>query len=209
MRTTGLALACCAALLLAATPAVRAQRPTVPAARVEVSVPATSLPGPRYAWVPMPASLAAELDSRVQDPNLRARLKAALDRALQAKGYRLSDSARQADILVAYRVGVRNVQQVGTRRANMASAREAGVECRAGGCSQIVTRDRAGTPQVQVITLDTVEGGLQVEVLQPADIRVLWRAMFRGAVRADRESRVDLDSIATRTLANLPRAPSR
>ena len=118
-----------------------------------------------------------------------------------------ADGTEQKAIVVAYRVGVRNVQQVGTRQTNLTSAREAGVECRAGGCSQIVTRDHAGRPQIQVLTLDTVEGGLQVEVLQPADIRVLWRAMFRGAVRADRESRVDLDSIVARTLADLPRAP--
>lgn len=205
MRTLGVALACCVALLSA--PAM-AQSRAVPAATVEVSKAATALPGPSYAWVPMPGRLEAEFDRRVQDPKLRTQLQAALDRTLQAKGYRRTDDLRQADIAVAYRVGVRDVQQAQVRESGLASAREAAVECRSDGCSQIVTQGTNGVPTIRVDTIDTVEGGLMVEVLQPADIRVLWRALYRGSVRAKDTRPVDLDAIAKRTLADLPRAPA-
>lgn len=206
MRTLGLAIACCLALLSAPS---SAQTRAVPAAHVDVSKTATALPGPTYAWVPMPGQVQAEFDRRVQDPKLRTRLQAALDRALQAKGYRRTDDLAQADIAIAYRVGVRDVQQTQVRESGLASAREAAVECRSDGCSQIVTQGANGVPTIKVDTVDTVEGGLMVEVLQPADIRVLWRALYRGSVRAKDRRPVDLDAIATQTLADLPRAPAR
>lgn len=206
MRTPGLAIACCLALLSA--PCL-AQTRAVPAAHVEVSKAATALPGATYAWVPMPGQLQAEFDRRVQDPKLRTQLQAALDRTLQAKGYRRTDDLPRADIAIAYRVGVRDVQQAQVRESGLASAREAAVECRSDGCSQIVTQGANGAPTIKVDTVDTVEGGLMIEVLQPADVRVLWRALYRGSVRAKDKRPVDLDAIAAQTLADLPRAPAR
>lgn len=206
MRTLGLALACCVTLMSA--PCL-AQTRTVTAAHVDVSKAATALPGPTYAWVPMPGQMQAEFDRRVQDPKLRTQLQTALDRALQAKGYRRTDDLRQADIAVAYRVGVRDVQQTQVRESGLASARETAVECHSDGCSQIVTQGANGVPTIKVDTIDTVEGGLMIEVLQPADIRVLWRALYRGSVRAKDTRPVDLDAVAKRTLADLPRAPAR
>ena len=204
MRTFGLVLACGVALAAAALSPVHAKAPT---GQVEVSKAATSLPGPTYAWVPMPARLAAESDPRAQDPALRARLQAALDKALQAKGYRRIDDLHQADIAVAYRVGVRDVQQVSVKDTGAQSAGEAAVACNSEGCSQIVTQGPDHMPTIK--TVDTVEGGLMVEVIQPTDIRVLWRALYRGSVRAKHAGSADLDAIATRTLADLPRAPAK
>ena len=63
-------------------------------------------------------------------------------------------------------------------------------------------------PTFKVHTVDTVEGGLQVEVIQPSDIRVLWRALYRGSMKAKDTGHVNLDAIATQTLASLPRAPA-
>lgn len=209
MRTPGLVLACCTALSAAGLSPAEAQSRQAPAARVEVSMAATSLPGPDYAWVPMPPRLSAESDPRVQDPGLRARLQASLDKALQAKGYRRTDNLRQADIAVAYRVGVRDVQQTSVRETGLRNAPETAMECRSDGCSQIVTQGTDGTPAIRVDTIDTVEGGLMIEVIQPSDIRVLWRALYRGSVRAKDAGSVDLDAIATHTLAQLPRAGAK
>lgn len=208
MRMLVLVLACGASLLLAAPPTVDAQSRKAPTAQVEVSKRATSLPGPRYAWVPMPAQLEAEFDRRAQDPNLRTRLQAALDKALQAKGYRRSNDLRQADVAVAYRVGVRDVQQATMRDTKGPSAANASaLECTRDGCSQIVVQSANGTPKIRVDTVDSVEGGLMVEVLQPNDIRVLWRSLYRGSVRAGKAGKIDLDAVARQTLAELPRAP--
>ena len=208
MRTPAFALVV-GTLLATLMPATLAQSRKQPVAQVEVSKGATSLPGPTYAWVPMPARLEAELDQRAQDPAFRTRLQASLDNALQAKGYRRIDDVRKADLAVAYRVGVRDVQEtsVTERAAQGGSLRESAVECGPGGCSQIVSQGAGGVPTFKVHTVDTVEGGLQVEVIQPSDIRVLWRALYRGSMKAKDTGHVNLDTIATQTLASLPRAP--
>ena len=209
MRTPAFALVV-GTLLATLMPAAVAQSRKQPVAQVDVSKGATSLPGPTYAWVPMPARLEAELDQRAQDPAFRTRLQASLDKALQAKGYRRIEDVRKADLAVAYRVGVRDVQQtsVTERAAQGGSLRESAVECGPGGCSQIVSQGAGGVPTFKVHTVDTVEGGLQVEVIQPSDIRVLWRALYRGSMKAKDTGHLNLDAIATQTLASLPRAPA-
>lgn len=208
MRTLVLALACCS---LFATLPSHAQSRKVLTAQVEVSKPAASLPGATYAWVPMPARLEAEFDQRAQDPALRARLQASLDKALQAKGYRRIDDVRKADLAVAYRLGVRDLQQADVKEiaSQGGSVRETALACGPGGCSQIVTQGAGGVPTFKVHTVDTIEGGLQVEVIQPADIRVLWRALYRGSVKAKGAGKVDLDAVAAQTLASLPKAPTK
>lgn len=201
-----LVLACLAIMVVAGPADAQGKTAT---GQVDVSLRAASLPGPTYAWVAMPAQLTAESDRRVQDPQLRARLQASLDKALQAKGYRHTDDLRKADVAVAYRVGVRDVEQATVREGNLASARETAVECTSDGCSQIVVKGDNGVPTLKIDKVDTVEGGLMVEVIQPSDIRVLWRALYRGSVRAKDAGSVNLDAIAKQTLAQLPKAPAQ
>jgi len=210
MRTLAFALVC-STLLVFSMPAADAQSRKQPTAQVEVSKGATSLPGPTYAWVPMPARLQAELDTRAQDPAFRTRLQASLDKALQAKGYRRVDDVRKADLGLAYRVGVRNVEEtsVTERKQQGGVVPESAVACGPMGCSQIVSKGSDGVPTFKVHTVDTIEGGLQVEVIQPSDIRVLWRALYRGSMKAKDKGKLDLDAVATQTLASLPRAPAK
>lgn len=210
MRTLAFALVC-GTLLATLVPVAHAQSRKQPAAEVDVSKGATSMPGPTYAWVPMPARLQAELDKRAQDPAFRTRLQASLDKALQAKGYRRIDDVRKADLAVAYRVGVQDVQQtsVTERMQQGGVVRESAVECGPYGCSQILSKGTEGVPTFKVHTVDTIEGGLQVEVIQPSDIRVLWRALYRGSMKAKDAGKLNLDAVATQTLASLPPAPAK
>lgn len=210
MRTLAFALVC-GTLLATLVPVAHAQSRKQPAAEVDVSKGATSMPGPTYAWVPMPARLQAELDKRAQDPAFRTRLQASLDKALQAKGYRRIDDVRKADLAFAYRVGARDVQQTSVKETTRqgGSIRESAVECGPGGCSQLVEHGAGGVPTFKVKTVDTIEGGLQIEAIQPADIRVLWRALYRGSVKAKGHGTVNLDAVATQTLASLPKAPAK
>ena len=210
MRTLAFALVC-GTLLATLVPVAHAQSRKQPAADVDVSKGATSMPGPTYAWVPMPARLQAELDERAQDPAFRTRLQASLDKALQAKGYRRIDDVRKADLAVAYRVGVQDVQQtsVTERMQQGGVVRESAVECGPYGCSQMLSKGTEGVPTFKVHTVDTIEGGLQVEVIQPSDIRVLWRALYRGSMKAKDAGKLNLDAVATQTLASLPRAPAK
>ena len=178
---------------------------------VDVSKTATSLPGPRYAWVASPTTLPAENDQRVQDPAFRKRLQAALDKALQAKGYRLASGASQADFIVAYRVGVQDVEDVQVKDVPApkgdGSTPQAAIECRAGGCSQLVAQTSGGQAALKTTVKHSTEGGLLVEVIEPKTIRVLWRALARGAVKRGEGKQSRLDVIAVQTLDSLPAMP--
>lgn len=207
MKSLQSALTCCLILACLAPLEGEAFRKREPAGYVTVAKPASSLPGRRYAWVAMPAQKAVEFDERAQDPELRLRLEAALDKAMQAKGYTRTESMREADVAVAYRVGIRDVQE-STVNEGLGGAGESAVRCSGGDCSQIVSEGADGLPTVTVKTQDMIQGGLMVEVLKPNEIRVLWRALYRGSIRARDRGKVDLDAVAAQTLAKLPKAPA-
>jgi len=195
-------------LALAAGSTMAATHKVAPTSQVTVSMPASRLPGPRYAWVPMPARLDAESDPRVLDPQFRQRLQTALDRALKAKGYELVPGAAQADFLVAFRVGVRDGEETLLRNEGVGSAPtpQATVECNSNGCSQMVVPGGDGAPVMDVSRARYVEGALQIEVIEPKTIKVVWRALNRGTVRRADGSQSRLDGIARDTLAQLPPA---
>ncbi|HVJ37804.1 MAG TPA: DUF4136 domain-containing protein, partial [Stenotrophomonas sp.] len=182
--------------------------PAAPSNQVTVSMPAQRLPGLRYAWVPMPAQLPAESDPRVLDPQFRQRLQASLDKALQAKGYQRVASPAQSDFLVAFRVGMRDGEQALLRNEGVGSqpTPQATVECNSEGCSQMVVPGGDGAPVMDIKRTRYVEGGLQIEVIEPKSIRVVWRALNRGTVKRSDGSAKRLDAIARETLAQLPPA---
>jgi len=194
--------------VLAVTSVPAAATGAAPSSQVTVSMPATRLPGLRYAWVPMPAQLPAESDPRVLDAQFRERLQAALDKALQAKGYQRVSSPAQSDFLVAYRVGMRDGEQTLLRDEGVGSqpTPQATVECNSEGCSQMVVPGGDGAPVMDIKRTRYVEGGLQIEVIEPKSIRVVWRALNRGTVKRSDGSKARLDAIARETLAQLPPA---
>ena len=194
--------ACCLVVgLMAFTTASIAAPP-----QVKVSKPATSLPGTHYSWFPMPQVLPAESDQRVLDQRFREQLQAALDKALQAKGYRPAANGERADFVIAYRVGVRDVTQTTVRDSPASSAPQSAVQCGLDGCSQIVTTGNTGSPELKLDTVTSTEGGLLLEVLEPGSVRVLWRALNRGTVKPGKISQKRLDAVAMNTLAQLPAA---
>lgn len=204
--SAGCVALCLAVFAVSSAPVVAA--PAAPSNQVTVSMPAQRLPGLRYAWVPMPAQLPAESDPRVLDPQFRQRLQASLDKALQAKGYQRVASPAQSDFLVAFRVGMRDGEQALLRNEGVGSqpTPQATVECNSEGCSQMVVPGGDGAPVMDIKRTRYVEGGLQIEVIEPKSIRVVWRALNRGTVKRSDGSAKRLDAIARETLAQLPPA---
>ena len=192
-------IACSLSLVLGAS--VNAAEP-LSRSEVTVSKRAASLPGPTYTWAAMPQMKEVEKDARLQDPQLRARLQAALDKALKAKGYRVADDPTKADFIIAYRVGVREVQQA-TLQGDQGATPLTVLACDWDTCSQLVVMNDS-TPTMKVVTTDQAEGGLMIEVIEPRTIRVLWRALNRGTVKRGDGAQAPLDAIAANTLAQLP-----
>ena len=207
LRTSRSRLVRFAAPLLCAVLAACSTAPTgAPAGRVSVTLPATALPGPGYAFVPLAPMTSAEQDARVQDEAFRARLQQALETSLQAQGYMPMEMAK-ADFLVAWRVGVRDVHEVlPVAETAAGGTRMAAVECSGGRCSQLVVRSDTGAPvsRDRYTTVDRTEGGLLVEMVEPASLRVVWSALNTGNVRPGDATQARLDAIAAQTLEQLP-----
>lgn len=174
--------------------------------RVDVSKRAASLPGPVYSWFPMPAVLPVESDARVRDPKFRSQLQAALDKALQAKGYRVAAAGAKPDFVMAYRVGMRDTSTPTVHESDTSVAPQAAMHCGSEGCSQIVTEGATGVPELKLGTASSVEGGLVVEALAPGTINVLWRARSRGEIKPGAISQARLDAVARHTLDQIPAA---
>ena len=195
------ALACL--LALTAAPPAKAATP-----QVTVSKRAASLPGPRYRWIDMPAQRAEERDARLQDTRFRDSLQAALDKALQAKGYRLAEAGARPDVIVGYRVGVRRVEETKVEEIPAGDGTPlAAFQCSGGDCSQLAVMGSEGAPVMKMETEQRTEGGLLVEVLEPGTIRVLWRALNRGTVKPGKVTPARLEQVAAATLKSLPAAP--
>ncbi|HRF84428.1 MAG TPA: DUF4136 domain-containing protein, partial [Pseudoxanthomonas sp.] len=80
------------------------------------------------------------------------------------------------------------------------------VECSGGRCSQLVVRNDTGTPvsRYTYVASERTEGGLQVEMVEPASLRVVWSALNAGTVQPGDATQARLDAIAAQTLAQLP-----
>jgi len=177
-------------------------------AGVQVTVPAQRLPGPRYAWAPMPHDYTEQADPRVLDPAFRQRLRTAMDSALAAKGYQRVEQAADADWLAAYRVGVRDAERVvpSTEAAGSGPTRMNAIQCTSAGCSQLVAPGSDGSLELDMRRVSYVEGALQVEAIDPHSANVLWSALNRGTVRRSDNRQGRLDAIAAQTLQGIPAA---
>ena len=174
---------------------------------VQVSVSAQRLPGLRYAWVPLPKEYTEQRDPRVLDPAFRQRLSDALDRTLTTKGYQRVEDPAQAQWLVAYSVGLTDRERLADDPSpNAGPTPMNAVQCTRDGCSQLVVHSSTGSAQLDPRRISYVEGALQVEVLDPASLTVLWRGVNRGTVRRGDGRQPRLDAIAAQTLAALPAA---
>lgn len=199
-KVVTLGIACGLSLALAA--GAVAARETMSHADVTVSKRAASLPGPTYVWAESPEVKDVEKHARLQDPKLRARLQAALDKALQAKGYRPATDRTKADFVIAYRVGLREVQEA-TLQGDQGATPLTIVACDWADCEQVVVTNDS-VPKMKLVTTDRAEGGLMIEVIEPRTIRVVWRALNRGEVKRGDGEQASLDAIAANTLKQLP-----
>lgn len=199
-QISALGIACGLSLAFVAGSAAAAER--LSRSQVTVSKRAVSLPGPTYTWAESPKVKEVENHTRLQDPQLRARLQSALDRALQAKGYHPAADRTKADFVIAYRVGIREVQEA-TVQGDEGATPLTIVACDWADCSQVVVTNDS-VPTMKLVTTDRAEGGLMIEVIEPRTIRVLWRALNRGEVKRGDGEQASLDDIATNTLKQLP-----
>ena len=83
---------------------------TSPAGNVTVLRPADTLviAGSTYSWAPLSTQDLLSRDPRIDNADARRRIRSAIDMSLSAKGYRQVSDPSAAELLVSYRVGLKN-----------------------------------------------------------------------------------------------------
>jgi hypothetical protein len=165
------------ALLAACGPSIRVTR------TADLPIPAAA----RYAWgrADGPPSF-AERDPRAENPEARALIERAVDRELEAKGFRRT-TADSAEVLVHYHLGI--VTRVDTLRPHPD-------ECASPPCTPYVWGYWGRPEQAPGRPVTYDEGSLMLDVMDRRSGRLAWRGLAEGdatpsATPAARQRRVD------------------
>lgn len=195
-RLPGASLAATAALVLSASLAGCES----PAGEVSVltSDTAVVVPGSTYAWAPKPAD-AQGADPRVDNDIIQGRIRQSIDTTLAAKGYRQVSDPRQAQLLVAYHVGLR--RQTGYQVDTVGSPGP--VACGIRGCIGYGW-GYYGAPSAQVTPVDYTDGALMLDVIDRASGKLAWRAMSKKRVDKNDGAQAGLDAIVADMSKSLP-----
>jgi hypothetical protein len=141
-----------------------------PGGKVSVLTGQTPLAGSTYAWAP--DAQPGNGDPRVDNDIVRERIRTAIDTNLAAKGYRQVAPA-EAKVLVAYHVGLQN--RTDYSATSMGGPR--GMACGVRGCIGGYGWGMYGAPMdVDVRSINYVEGALMLDLIDAASGKLAWRA---------------------------------
>jgi hypothetical protein len=183
-----------AALPLAATLALGAG---LACAQVTVQKPGVVPHGATYAWAPVSAEMLSGADPRVANAAFRQKVEHAVDQALAAKGFKKAPGVAQAQLLVAYHVGLK--PKSATKPNRMALPQAA---CASPGCNS--SWGAYGPPQVEMRTFDYTQGTLVLDLMDGKSGQLAWRATTQKPVVNKEPSQARLNQIANEMTAKLP-----
>lgn len=155
-----------------------------------------------YAWAKGQDVIAGEAATPVT-PEVHAALQAAVDRAMQARGYKLVP-VTDAAFLVHFHVGV-----VAGKRVEEKSLPASGpvVVCAVRECKDTFAWGYYGAPEVTTRLVSYREGTLLVDVEERLSQRIAYRAAATSDLRKHpRLDPVELDKVLSELFAQLPEA---
>jgi len=152
----------------------------------------TVTPGATYAWAPS----MTDADPRVANDIVQARMRAAVDSALAAKGLIRVDNPAAATLMVSYRVGVEDKVET-----HVDSFGRPATVCGFRGC--FVARGYGAT----MVDVDRfVEGTLVLDLTHRESGRLVWRAASRKHVTRRDAGQARLNAVLAAMTRSLPGA---
>ena len=172
-----------------------------PGGKVSVLSGQTPIAGSTYAWAPDAQPGAG--DPRVDNDIIRERIKAAVDTNLAAKGYR-QVSTGQAKVLVAYHIGLQNKTDYSATSMG-GPPMGGGVACGRRGCVGGYGWGMYGAPMdVDVRSINYVEGALMLDLIDTASGKLAWRATSQRRVGAKDVTQDGLNAVVADMIKSLP-----
>ena len=175
-----------------------------PAGELSVTAPASAAltPGAVYAWAPIPARAPGH-DLDIGSAALGAKIKAAVDASLAAKGYRQTADPGNAALLVVYYVGLR--VQAATRVApNEGSSNN--IVCHMNACPN--AWGLYGPPPADRRIVNDVQGDLVLVITDRTTGKLAWRAASRRRVTQADAAQESVNALVADMTRSLP-GPSR
>lgn len=162
--------------------------------------------GATYAWQPVQRTRPEELDPRVDNDIVRGRIERGLERAFEARGWRRADAVG-ADYLLSFRVGVRDARETRTETREPNPFPATRIVCGVRGCVPISVWGWYGPPVTTTRTIEYVEGGVMVDLVERATGRLVWRSTIADRlVRPRMPSQEETDAAMARAVEGLPAA---
>lgn len=150
-------------------------------------------PGASYAWAPVSNSG----DPRVANDIVDQRIRAAIDSALAAKGYRQVSDPASADLTVTYHVALQDRTEI---RADTFGADP--VYCGLRGC--FGGWGYYGAPTTTIRNIDYTEGTLLLDITDRASGQLAWRATSQRRVDQSDSDQASLNAIVLDMTQSLP-----
>lgn len=191
VKTTAAASAAIACLALAACE-------TSPNVSVLKSDAVQVMPGSTYAW--SPAGQPGSGDPRIDNDIIQARIRTAVDTALQGRGYRLTDPGT-ATLLVQYHIGLQN--RTDTRVDTF--GRPPPMGCGVRGCIGGFGWGMYGAPMdVDVRHINYTEGTVMLDLVDRASGKLAWRATSTQRVDQSDADQANVNAIFANLVKSLP-----
>jgi len=160
--------------------------------------------GSTYAWGGVTQrKIPGEIDLKSENGIVAGRLQRAIDAQMQAKGWKLADSA-SANFYVHYHVGVKDQTQLVTDAPPAPAALLCGAyRCYPGAFSW----GYWGPPEVTT-TREVVyrEGGLMVDLEQASTGKLVWRGSWKDEISGKPPTDERVNEVVTATMKDLPAA---
>lgn len=189
----------CAAAALALSALGSAASAAPPGPSISQTGPAPA--GAVYAWAPVSAHNLGAADPRLTDGRFQGMVQTAIEGALHAKGFRRTEAPSNAEILVAYHVGLKTRTETRPARSSVTQP-----NCAFPGCN--VGWGVYGPPQVQMRNVKYEEGTLALDLLDRRTGKLLWRSTSTHRIIQKEPTQSRMNAIVLEMTQSLP-APNR
>lgn len=157
-------------------------------------------PGSTYAWAPGARPGAG--DPRVDNDIIQGRIKAAVEGALAAKGYRLVSDPNSATLLVQYHIGLQNKTDT---RVDTFGPPAPPMACGLRGCIGGYGWGMYGAPMdVDVRNINYVEGTMMLDLVDRASGKLAWRATSQKRLDQSDADQAGVNAIFADMVKTLP-----
>lgn len=159
------------------------------------------VPGSSWAWAP--GAQPGSGDPRIDNDIIQNRVKAAVEGALAARGYRQVSDPASAALLVQYHIGLQNRTE--TRVDTFGGPTRGPAACGIRGCIGGFGWGMYGPPMdVDVRNINYVEGTVMLDLIDRASGKLAWRATSQKRLDQSDADQAGVSAIFTDMVRSLP-----